>query len=96
MGVKMIELKARSITKIDSNGFFSSIDDYLAPMIIIFVGGTIGVIAFVLFVPLNILLIRRKYKENEKRQSISLLSILGLVVLITLIHYLIEFELNWI
>ena len=80
---------------INSTGFFA-IFNGLDVFIMICIGGVIGLISFVPFVLLDLWYIRRKIETKLNQNIIRILSIIILSAIITVIHYVLEFILNWI
>jgi len=80
---------------INATGFFA-IFNGLDVFIMICIGGVIGLISFVPFVLIDLWYIRRKIETKLNQNIIRILSIIILSGIITFIHYVLEFILNWI
>lgn len=80
---------------ISATGFFA-IFNGLDVLIMICIGGVIGLISFIPFVLIDLWYIRRKIETKLNQNIIRILSIIILSGIITFIHYVLEFILNWI
>jgi hypothetical protein len=68
----------------------------LHAFIIIWIGGFIGLISFILFVLIDLFYIKRKIKTERNQNFVRIFTILISSAIVTLIHYIIEFKLDWI
>lgn len=93
MSCILVELRLRSLT---NSSFFDFLNSFLVATIIVFIGGIIGLVTFTFFAPLHVYVIKKKYQIKRKRIVSSIVTILSLAILFTIIHYLLEFELDWI
>lgn len=91
MGWMRIELGKPII----ATGFFSILNG-LDEFIIVWIGGFIGVISFIPFVLIDICYIKIKIQTKLNQNIIRVFTILVLSAIVTLIHYALEFGLNWI
>lgn len=80
---------------IKTTGFFSILNG-LDEFIIIWIGGFIGVISFIPFVLIDLYYIKIKIETKLSQNIIRIFTILILSAIVTLIHYILEFVLNWI
>lgn len=91
MGWMRIELgKPINIT-----GFFA-IFNGLDISIMIWIGGFIGLISFIPFVLIDLCYIRRKIETKLNQNIVRIFTVVILSAIVTLIHYVLEFILNWI
>lgn len=91
MGWMRIELGKPII----ATGFFSILNG-LDEFIIVWIGGFIGVISFIPFVLIDICYIKIKIQTKLNQNIMRIFTILVLSAIVTLIHYILEFGLNWI
>ena len=91
MGWMRIELGKPII----ATGFFSILNG-LDEFIIVWIGGFIGVISFIPFVLIDICYIKIKIQTKLNQNIMRIFAILVLSAIVTLIHYILEFGLNWI
>lgn len=68
----------------------------IAEFVIIWIGGFIGLVSFVPFVLIDQFYIKRKIETELNQNIIRILSVLILSATVTLIHYVLEFVLDWI
>ena len=94
--MSMVILKIEFNLRYDRVVFYSTQVGFFEAIIILFIGGIIGIISFLFFVPLHIYFIKKMFKEKKMERFISLLIIFILTLLTTIGHYFLEFVLNWI
>ncbi|OUL60535.1 hypothetical protein [Flavobacterium sp. AJR] len=80
---------------IDATSFFS-IFNALYGFIIIWIGGFIGLVSFIPFVLIDLYYIKRKIQTKLNQNIARILAIIILSGIITLIHYVLEFTLDWV
>jgi hypothetical protein len=80
---------------IKATGFFS-IFNGLDESIIIWIGGFIGLISFIPFVLIDLYYIKRKIETRLNQNIARILTVFILTGIVTLIHYVLEFKLDWI
>ncbi|KIA97020.1 hypothetical protein OA93_15605 [Flavobacterium sp. KMS] len=80
---------------IEATSFFSMFNA-LYGYIIIWIGGFIGLVSFIPFVLIDLYYIKRKIETKLNQNIARILAIIILSGIITLIHYVLEFGLNWI
>ncbi|CAD0007695.1 hypothetical protein [Flavobacterium salmonis] len=80
---------------INATGFFA-IFNGLDVLIMICIGGVIGLISVIPFVLIDLCYIRRKIETKLNQNIIRISSIIILSAMITFIHYVLEFTLDWI
>jgi integral membrane sensor domain MASE1 len=68
----------------------------LYEFIIIWIGGFIGLVSFVPFVLIDLYYIKRKIETKLNQNIIRIVTVLILSAIVTLIHYVLEFVLDWI
>lgn len=91
MGWMRIEL----VKPIEATGFFAILNG-LDKSIMIWIGGFIGLISFIPFVLIDLFYIQRKIGTKLNKNITRILSVFILTAIVTLIHYVLEFILNWI
>jgi uncharacterized membrane protein YjjP (DUF1212 family) len=91
MGCMRIELGMPN----EATGFFAILNG-LDESIMIWIGGFIGLISFIPFVLIDIYYIKRKIETRPIQNVIRMFTVIILTIIITLIHYVLEFTLNWI
>lgn len=80
---------------IEATGFWAVLNG-LDKSIIIWIGGFIGLISFIPFVLIDLFYIQRKIGTKLNQNITKILSVFILTGIATLIHYVLEFILNWI
>ena len=68
----------------------------LAEFVIIWIGGIIGLVSFIPFVLIDQFYIKRKIETELNQNIIRVFTVLILSTIVTLIHYVLEFVLDWI
>lgn len=68
----------------------------LYDFIIIWIGGFIGLVSFIPFVLIDQFYIKRKIETKLNQNIIRFFTVLILSTIVTLIHYVLEFVLDWI
>jgi hypothetical protein len=68
----------------------------LAEFVIIWIGGFIGLISFIPFVLIDLFYIKRKIETKLNQNIARFFTVLILSAIVTLIHYVLEFVLDWI
>ncbi|TRX36225.1 hypothetical protein FNW52_09370 [Flavobacterium sp. ZT3R18] len=91
MGCMRIELGKPT----KATGFFA-IFNGLDESIIIWIGGFIGLISFIPFVLIDLCYIKRKIETKLNQNIVRIFTVIILSAIVTLIHYVLEFMLNWI
>lgn len=93
MGMLSVRIELGKPPK-DATGFlaiFNGLDSF----IVFYVGGILGLIAFVFFILINLFYINKQIKAKNKFMF-RVSTILILTLSIKVIHYVLEFVLNWI
>lgn len=91
MGWMRIELGK----SIEATGFLAVLNG-LDKSIIIWIGGFIGSISFIPFVLIDLFYIQRKIGTKLNQNITKIFSVFILTGIAALIHYVLEFTLNWI
>lgn len=80
---------------IESTGLFS-IFSWLHEYIIIWIGGFNGLISFIPFILIDICFVKRMIESKLHQNTIRILTVVILSAIVTSIHYILEFILDWI
>lgn len=78
------------------NTGFLAIFNGLEEFIVFYFGIAFGILAFLFFLAINYYQISPKNWSITKKNSIRLLTIMTLTILITIIHYILEYVVDWI
>jgi hypothetical protein len=97
-GMAWMRIELGKPISIDPTSIFSifNVLNGIYVWIIIWIGGFIGLVSFIPFVLVDIYYIKRKIKTRLYQNSIRFFAVLILSGLFTLIHYVLEFGLDWI
>ncbi|PZX93698.1 hypothetical protein DOS84_09850 [Flavobacterium aquariorum] len=75
---------------------FFTIFNGLDESIIIWIGEFIGLISFIPFILIDLYYIKRNIEIKRNQNIVRIFAILIISAIVTLIHYALEFILNWI
>ncbi|MDI3321427.1 hypothetical protein [Pinibacter soli] len=92
MGCMRIELEKPPAALTGFWAIFNGLHEF----IIIRIGGLIGLISFILFVLIDLFYIKIKVETKLNQNILRIITILFLNIIVTLIHYVLEFVLDWI
>lgn len=92
IGLKYIELGQKT----ESTFLLSSLFDWLYEYVILIVGSILGVICAIIFFIVNYYWIKPKVIQKKLVYGIQFLSLIIITLVIAKIHYILEFDLDYI
>jgi len=77
-------------------GFVLNTFNGLRRMLVLYLGNAVGLLSFLFFIPINILIIKQKVPTQKKQILLGFLVILFLIIILVNIHAVLAFKLKWI